>query len=99
MFGVFSAEALISVFVTSQVGCCVEKMNSPAAADGASPCFSAATAQTTAARAATRCPATIARPSPAGRRTSVCPPPSCVTDGLTAGTGGTSLGSCAIRLG
>lgn len=84
-----SAKMLVTVFVTSQVRRRVERMNSPVAAEGASPCASAAT----------RCPATTARPSPAARRTSACPEPSCVTDGPTAGTGGTSLPSCALRPG
>lgn len=93
----FSAEKLVLLFVASQVCSCVGKMNSPAAADGAFPCFSAATARTTAATAATRCPAPTARPSPAARRTSACPGRSCVTGRPTAGTGGTSLGGCAVR--
>lgn len=73
-------------------------MNSPAAADGASPCFTAATARTTVVTAATRCPATTAAPSPAGPQTSACPGASCVTGRPTAGTGATSLGSCVLRL-
>lgn len=89
----------VTVTLTSQVSHCVEKMNSPATPDGASPCASAATARTNVATAATRRPATTAPPSPAGRQTSACPKSSCVTDGLTAGTGGTSLGSCAVRRG
>lgn len=99
MFVVFSAEMLVTVFVTSQISCCVEKMNLPAAADAASPCFSAATVPTTAVMAAMRCPATTARLSPAGRQTSVCPETYCVTDKWTVGTAGTSLGSCVVCLG
>lgn len=99
MFVVFSAEMLVTVFVTSQISCCVEKMNLPAAADAASPCFSAATVRTSAVTAAMRCPATTARLSPAGRQTSVCPETNCVTDEWTAGTAGTSLGSCVVCLG
>lgn len=76
------------ISLTPQVSRLAEKMRWPAAAGGASPCISAATAWTTAA------------PSPAGRRTSACPGSGCATGRQTAGTGGTSPRSCApLRLG
>lgn len=76
-------------------------MSFPAATDAAYLYISSAMARTTVATGATRLPATTAPPlarSPAGRLTPACLETSCVTAGLTAEMGGTSLRSCAVCL-
>lgn len=84
---------------SSQVTCGVRKMNFPAAADAAYLVIFFATAWTTVVTGVTRPHARTAPPSPAGRLTPACPRTRCAMGNPTAKTGGTNLGSFAVRLG